>query len=271
MKDLRRALAPISEPAWQAIEQEARQALDLALAGRKLVEFEGPRGWELSAVSLGRVERLDEPPWVRAQARLRQVQPLLELRVPFEVPVDEIEALARGADDPKLDSVVGAAQLLAHAEDTAIFHGFPAAGIRGICSHSAHKPVSLSEDYRQYPEAVTSATESLRQVGVDGPYALALGPRCYTGLKQTAGPGGFPILRHVTELVDGPVVWAPAVDGAAVLSLRGGDFRLVVGRDASIGYAGHDGLRVTLYLEESFTFRLQGPDAAVPLDYADHG
>lgn len=268
MNDLGRELAPVPEPAWAAIEAEARRALGLSLAARKLVEVEGPHGWEFAALNLGRVERLEDPPWVRVEARLRQVQPLVELRVPFEIPREEIDAISRGADAPDLQAVLGAAQLLAHAEDTAVFHGFAAAGIRGLCSHSEHKPVSLSEDYRLYPEAVTSATESLRQVGVDGPYALALGPRCYTGLKQTAGPGGFPILRHVTELVDGPVVWAPAVDGAAVLSLRGGDFQLVLGRDASIGYLGHGESLLRLYIEESFSFRLRGPEAAVPLVYS---
>ena len=49
--------------------------------------------------------------------------------------------------------------------------------------------------------------------------------------------------------------------------MRGGDFRLVVGRDPRVGYLGHDEQRVRLYLEESFTFRLLGPEAAVPLVY----
>jgi uncharacterized linocin/CFP29 family protein len=61
------------------------------------------------------------------------------------------------------------------------------------------------------------------------------------------------------------VVWAPAVDGAVVLSQRGGDFELTVGQDFSIGYRSSDATTVDLYLEESVSFRINTPAAAVHL------
>ena len=107
----------------------------------------------------------------------------------------------------------------------------------------------------------------LRSAGVDGPYAIALGPRCYAGLLQATASGGYPILEIVRRAVDGPLVFAPAVDGAIVLSLRGGDFELTVGQDLSIGYASHDARSVQLYLLESMTFRVLSPEAAVAMAY----
>jgi uncharacterized linocin/CFP29 family protein len=71
----------------------------------------------------------------------------------------------------------------------------------------------------------------------------------------------------VRQLVDGPIVWAPAADGAVVISLRGGDFELSVGQDFSIGYLDHTSTSVLLYLQESFTFQVLTPEAAVPLTY----
>jgi uncharacterized linocin/CFP29 family protein len=71
----------------------------------------------------------------------------------------------------------------------------------------------------------------------------------------------------VRRAVDGPLVWAPAVDGAIVMSLRGGDFELTVGQDLSIGYASHDERSVRLYLLESFAFRVLTPEAAVAMVY----
>jgi uncharacterized linocin/CFP29 family protein len=71
----------------------------------------------------------------------------------------------------------------------------------------------------------------------------------------------------VRRLLDGPIVWAPGLEGAAVLSLRGGDFELTVGQDWSIGYLDHSAEAVRLYLQESFTFRVLAPEAAVPLGY----
>ena len=60
-------------------------------------------------------------------------------------------------------------------------------------------------------------------------------------------------------------MWAPGVGGALVLSLRGGDFLFESGQDLSIGYDGHDGQTVRLYLEESFSFHVATPEAAVML------
>jgi uncharacterized linocin/CFP29 family protein len=61
------------------------------------------------------------------------------------------------------------------------------------------------------------------------------------------------------------VVWAPGVEGGVVLSQRGGDFVLHLGQDLAIGYRDHDADVVRLYVEESFTFRVSEPDAAVAL------
>ncbi len=79
------------------------------------------------------------------------------------------------------------------------------------------------------------------------------------------------MIDHVRELLDGPIVWAPAADGAIVLSMRGGDFELTVGQDFSIGYLDHTAQAVRLYLQESFTFRVLSPEAAVPLKYPATG
>ena len=51
------------------------------------------------------------------------------------------------------------------------------------------------------------------------------------------------------------------------MSLRGGDFVLDCGQDLSIGYRDHDADVVDLYLEESFSFRVLEPDAAVVLEH----
>jgi uncharacterized linocin/CFP29 family protein len=160
-----------------------------------------------------------------------------------------------------------AARAIGLAEDRAVFHGYAAAGIKGINEQPRARCMAISTDYEQYPRAVAEALNRLRDAGIDGPYAIALGPRCYTGLTETVSRGGYPVIEHVRRLVDGPIVWAPGIDGACVLSLRGGDFELFVGRDFSIGYQSHDADVVTLYLIESFTFRLVTPEAAVPLVY----
>jgi uncharacterized linocin/CFP29 family protein len=64
-------------------------------------------------------------------------------------------------------------------------------------------------------------------------------------------------------------VWAPAVKGAVVLSLRGGDFELTIGRDLSIAYQSHTDRTVRLYLVETMAFRVLTAEAAVALVHKD--
>jgi hypothetical protein len=77
------------------------------------------------------------------------------------------------------------------------------------------------------------------------------------------------LFDHLRKITGGPLVWAPGVDGALVVSLRGGDFLLEVGQDLAIGYHAHDADSVHLYLVESFSFRVATPEAAVALRPAE--
>jgi uncharacterized linocin/CFP29 family protein len=265
MNHLHRELAPISEAVWAEIEGEAKRTLTASLAARKIVDFVGPKGLGKSAVRTGRQQSISAGPDKGIEASLRELQPLVEIRVPFELDRKELDAIDRGAKDADLDPVVAAAQRAALFEDRAVFHGHAPALIRGICE-SAGETISLTENYEDYPNAVARALARLRSAGVDGPYAIALGRQCYTGITETT-KGGYPVIQHVKRLTDGPLVFAPAVDGAAVVSMRGDDFELTVGQDLSIGYLDHDREKVRLYIQETFTFRVLTPHAAVPLSY----
>ena len=259
---LKRSHAPITPAAWTQIDAEARRVLQINLAGRKLVDFDGPHGWEYAAVNTGRLTlRTDGElgvPW-----GVRDVVPLVEVRVPFELRIMELDNASRGAT-LELPAVVSAAEKTAHAEDNAIFNGFKAAGIEGIIPTALRPAITIPDDYADYPSIVADALETLRHAGVNGPYALALGPACYAGLAQAA-QDGYPIRERVEHFLDGPMVLAPKVDGAVLLSHRGGDFRLSVGQDLSVGYAGRDKDSVHLYLTESFAFRVLERGAAVYL------
>ena len=123
----------------------------------------------------------------------------------------------------------------------------------------------LDDDLNRYPNLVAKAVDVLRESGIAGPYGLAIAPAGYTGIIETAEHGGYLLLDHLRQILGGPVVWAPGIEGAAVVSLRGGDFVLEVGEDISVGYLAHDASDVTLYLEESLSFRVLEPDAAVVL------
>ena len=155
-----------------------------------------------------------------------------------------------------------AARRLAFAEDGAIFVGYNAAGITGICQGTSNPTKPLPGDVREFPEAIAEALSRLRMVGVNGPYTALLGSDAYTKLAETSDYG-YPVLEHVKRLVDDKIIWAPGVPGAVVLTTRGGDFELHIGQDTSIGYLNHTDTAVRLYLQETLTFLLLTTEAAV--------
>jgi uncharacterized linocin/CFP29 family protein len=267
MSHLLRELGPISASGWKAVDDEATSTLKHFLSARKLVEFQGPLGWDLSAESLGRIA-IAEGPADGVRIGIRQVQPLVEVRTDFEVSRLALEAVDRGDTNPDLSSVDDAAHRAALAEDRIVYYGLPAAGIPGIVTSSPYEALVIGEDYAQYPQTVAAALATLRDAGIGGPYGIALGDRCYTSVTAATDSGGYPVLKLLRQVVDGPIVWAPAVDGAVVLSMRGGDYAIVCGEDLSIGYLAHSaGGDVHLYVEESLTFRVHQPEAAVSLVY----
>lgn len=261
MNHLLRQIAPLTDSGWALLDGEARQQLGALLAARKLVDFAGPYGWQHSSVNMGRSNPIPEPAELVA-ATQRVVMPLVEFRSDFEMSLQELADHERGARDVDLQPLDDAARRVAVAENTAVFHGFGAAGISGIAESSTQAPIPLGEDIRAYPKRAAQAVEVMRVGGIGGPYGLALGPDTYTGVIETT-EAGYPVIEHLEEILEGPIVWAPGVRGGVVVSQRGGDFFFESGQDLSIGYHHHDAESVHLYFEESFTFSIANPEAAV--------
>jgi uncharacterized linocin/CFP29 family protein len=266
MNNLHRELAPISAAAWADLEEEATRTFTRHLAGRRVVDVHGPAGTELAAVGTGHLADV-EPPGTGVRARARQVQPLVELRVEFTVSRQQVDDVERGAEDADWQPVKDAARRLAFAEDRAVFEGYPAAGIAGIRATASHPALALPGEVRDYPDTVSRAVSALRLAGVAGPYSLLLSADAYTAVNETVDHG-YPIVAHLTRVIDGEIIWAPAIDGAFLLSTRGGDFALHLGQDVSIGYLSHDAESIRLYFQESLTFLAYTAEAAVPMTTA---
>ena len=262
MNHLLRGHAPIPDTAWELIDEEARERLVPGLAARRLVDFNGPLGWRHSATSVGRVESIAGP-GERLEARRRLVLPLVELRAPFTVSREELEAGDRGADDVDFDDLDRAAHELAAAENAAVFTGWSEAAISGICGECPHPQIERGDDLDRYPSRVAAAVELLLRSGVGGPYGLALSGDDYKRVVESSEHGGYPLFSHLRQILEGPLIWTPGIEGAIVVSLRGGDYLFESGQDISVGYTSHDAEQVALYLEESFSFRVASPEAAV--------
>jgi uncharacterized linocin/CFP29 family protein len=263
MNSLYRELAPVNELAWAEVELEASRTFKRHIAGRRVVDVSEPGGPVTAAVSTGRLLDVAAPN-EGVLADLRASQPLVRLRVPFTLSRSEIDDVERGSQDADWDPVKDAAKKLAFVEDRAIFEGYGAASIEGVRETSSNPPLTLPADAREVPDAISQALSELRLAGVDGPYSVLLSAEAYTSVSETSDHG-YPILEHLNRLVDGEIIWAPAIDGAFVLTTRGGDFDLQLGTDVAIGYTSHDGETVELYLQETLTFLVHTAEASVAL------
>jgi uncharacterized linocin/CFP29 family protein len=157
---LKRAQAPITPEAWQQIDDEAKRVLKLNLAGRQLVDFDGPHGWQFAAVNTGQLT-LRTGGGIGVPWGVRGVVPLIEVRVPFDLAIMELDNTSRGAV-LELAAVVSAAEKTAHAEDNVIFNGFKPGGFEG--SPQPAPTIMLPEDL-QYP-SVGGRRRDLRRGGI---------------------------------------------------------------------------------------------------------
>ena len=156
MNNPHRELAPISDAAWAQIEEEASRTLKRHLAARRVVDVEGPKGTDFSAVGTGHLQRI-EPPGEGIQASQRIAMRLVELRVPFELTRQAIDDVERGAEDSDWDPLKEAARRIAFAEDHAVFEGYAAGGIQGIRAGTSNPVIPLPANVDAYPAAVAQA------------------------------------------------------------------------------------------------------------------
>jgi uncharacterized linocin/CFP29 family protein len=266
MNNLHRELAPVSDAAWASIEAEARRTFERHVAGRRVVDVTGPDGPALASVGTGHIAEIEPPGGDAAGilSWLRSAQELVMLRVPFALSRLDVDNVERGAQDSDWQPVKDAVRQIAFAEDRAIFDGYPAAGITGVRNSTSNPVLTLPGEAREYPTVISQAVSALRLAGVSGPYSLLLSADAYTMVSETSDHG-YPIREHLARVVDGEIIWAPAIEGAFLLTGRGGDYELRLGQDLSIGYLSHDAEHVQLYFQESLTFLAYTAEASVAL------
>ena len=126
-------------------------------------------------------------------------------------------------------------------------------------------PSRSGTDYAGYPGHVAKAVEILLEAGVSGPYGLCPRPAGVHGRRRDDRARRPRRLRPPAPDPRRSDRLGPWRRRRRVLSLRGGDFLFESGEDLCLGYSHHDADSVHLYLEESFSFRVATPEAAVAL------
>lgn len=260
MDMLKKELAPISTHVWEEIESRAAEVLRSRLSARKVVRVVGPLGWKHTAVTEGRLDLADENSDVKVG--VFRVTPLSEARVRFSLNRWEMDNLNRGAKDIDLDALDAAAEKIADFEEQAIYNGYKAGGIVGLTEVASHKPIKFGTDGPSIMESISLALITLRTSYAVGPCSLIVGTKAYLELNKVVQ--GTPILERIERLLGSKVIHSFAIDGALLLPFDDENLELTVGQDFAIGYEAHDTKEVTLFITESFTFRVLDPALIIP-------
>src|SRR3954464_11781841 len=104
MNNLSRGLAPITEAAWEQIEEEATRTFKRHIAGRRVVDVSDPSGPVTAAISTGHLVTVAAP-GDGVVANLRESKPLVQLRVPFTIRRSDVDDVERGSQDSDWDPV----------------------------------------------------------------------------------------------------------------------------------------------------------------------
>lgn len=262
MDILRQSYAPISEHAWEEINEEAKAILKSVLSARKFVDVEGPKGIDTASVSLGKLKLPANQDKKAVQYGVHQVMPLVETRIPFELNIWELDNIERGSEDVDFDNLHEAAKQIALFEEKAIYDGFSQADITGLFKASEHKPLKIG-NAENIAEVLNQAIIMFSNEGIEGDFNLIAGQELYQIINSQSK--GYPLRKHIKEVIGGDIMLSKNIKGALLVAARGGDFRLTLGQDFSIGYDSHSGTTVKLYFTESFTFQVIDPAAVIVL------
>jgi uncharacterized linocin/CFP29 family protein len=255
---LYRQLAPITNEAWDEIDERAEDVLKSYLSARKVVKVNGPKGLDYNVITEGRLENIKEEKDICYG--VYQVQPLTEVRIEFEMDRWELDNISRGARDIDYEPLENAMKELALFEENAIYNGLEKAMIKGIDSYSK-LGISFGNDPTTIMEAITKGLIQLKKYFEPGPYTLVVNEEAYKRIlsKETA----YPLDERIQKLIGGKVIFSHVVNGAYLLPYNHDDLELTIGKDISIGYQEHTAEKVRFFTTESFTFRVLNPDLIV--------
>lgn len=261
MDRFKKRLAPISDAGWEFIGETSEEIFSAALTGRKFVEVSEEKGEDYAAEGYG---RLTIPPGVEnedVKYGIHRVQPLLEARVSFEVDLWELDNLERGANDVELEELESAARKLADFEEKAIYYGIGGAAIQGLVESSKREPLEFEGLPESFLDSVSEAALMLKESHIDGPYSLVVGREDWKMLSVSRD--SYPLKKRISDIIDGRIIFSNAIKEAFLITERGGDFQLTLGKDVTVGYQSRNEQNAKLYFTESFTFRVNDPESYV--------
>lgn len=250
---LGRSDAPISAETWALLDRAMVDSAKSVLAGRRLLEIEGPYGLGLKAVPL-------EDCRVSECLAVSQFVPVHMVSTRFSLGLRDIVSYEQNGLPFSAAPAAQAAIECARQEDALIFEG--AAGIAGLTTHEATGSYALSSwnTVGKAADDIIQAMITLDEAGYHGPYALALAPARYNLLFRRYLQGQSTELEHIRTIVTDGIFKAPVLKSGGVLLATGKRYAsIVLGQDMMVGYVGPAGDSLEFSITESLALLIREP------------
>lgn len=257
MDILKKDLAPLSEDAWEEIEERAADVIKTHLSTRKVFKVDGPKGLDYTVIPEGRLDIINSTENNDVKSGLYKVKPLVEARISFALDRWEMDNIARGAADIDLENLEEAAKKIALYEENAIYKGFADGQIQGLDNVVENEVIPFGDDASSIMKGIAQGILVLNEAYVEQPMTLVVGDEGWKKINMDVC--GEPLMSRIKKITGGDVVYSPVVDGAYLVPYDHDDLELTIGQDFAIGYEHHDSKIIQLFITESFTFRVLDP------------
>jgi uncharacterized linocin/CFP29 family protein len=240
-KYLLREDAPLDPEAWRLLDETMVEAAKTILAGRRILEIEGPFGLGLKAVPL-------QDCCMDNGLIASPVVPVSLVQKNFLMSKRDLAAYERDHLPLNLDGVAMAAIETAKIEDNLVFSGV--AGCTGLLTEEDATELKLSSwnTVGKAADEIIKGITQLDDAGFHGPYTLALSPARYNLLMRRYPQG------------------APVLPKGGVLLASGRQFTsIVMGQDMSVGFIGPAGADLEFSVSESLALMIRQPGSICAL------
>lgn len=257
-KYLSREDASIDADTWSFLDSTMVEAARTILAGRRILDIEGPYGLGLKAIPL--VDCQDEGGLINSPVVL-----ITLVQQTFQMGKRDLAAYERDKLPLNLDGVASAAIACARLEDTLVFQGVSGYGGLLTTDDAAELKLSSWNSVGKAADDLIKAVTELDDAGFHGPYSLALSPARYNLLYRRYPQGGTE-LAHLREIVESGIVKAPILAKGGVLVATGKQFAsIVIGQDMTVGFIGPVGSNLEFSISESLALMVRQPGAICAL------
>lgn len=256
---LKRELAPLDAKVWEEIDNRAVQVLKSYLSARKVIKVNGPKGWDYTSISDGRLNEINVNE-NNISYGTYSIKPLVESRIEFSLNRWELDNFLRGAKDIDLKPLEEAVKAIAIFEENAIYNGLEKADIKGL-TEEASVVIPFGNTESEILDNLSEGVLRLNKRFVQGPFTLIVGEEAYKLINSKTS--GYPLVKRIENITGKNIVLSHALKGALLLPFDHDDLEFTIGNDFSIGYQLSDNKEVRFFVTESFAFRILDNDIIV--------